>query len=157
MITFLSDSVLHKYIQSWVYTLLGPIERKQNKLAVNTKVGQLFLVGLSLRHYFVDSNIRDLGYRRVSYIKNIFSLYIFFISVVFTKLPRTPNHFPCRDIGPETHDPRLLVKLFWKVVCLSVSANQLNELKTRALSKFVGLWKNLLVLIYSKLHSKSCD
>ena len=39
---------------------LGPIERKQNELAVNTKVGQLFLLGLFLRHYFVDSNIRNL-------------------------------------------------------------------------------------------------
>ena len=29
-------------------------------LAVNTKVGQLFLLGLFLRHYFVDSNIRNL-------------------------------------------------------------------------------------------------
>ena len=38
----------------------GPIERKQNKLAVNTEVGQLFLLGLFLRHCFVDSNIRNL-------------------------------------------------------------------------------------------------
>ena len=39
---------------------LGPTERKQNKLAVNTKVGQLFLLGLFLRQYFVDSNIHNL-------------------------------------------------------------------------------------------------
>ena len=32
---------------------LGPIERKQNELAVNTKIGQLFLLDLFLRHYFV--------------------------------------------------------------------------------------------------------
>ena len=48
--------------------------------------------------------------------KKIFSLYIVFISVVFTQLlPRTPNHFPLprlwtrdRDIGPATAtlDPR---------------------------------------------------
>ena len=55
-------------------------------------------------------------YRRVSCIKKIFSLYIVFISVVFTLLlPRTPNHFPLprhwtrdRDNGPATAtlDPR---------------------------------------------------
>ena len=42
--------------------------------------------------------------------KNDFFLFIFFfISLVFTQLPRTPNHFPCRDIGPATAtlDPRL--------------------------------------------------
>ena len=40
---------------------------------------------------------------------DFFSLYIFFISLVFTQLPRTPNHFPLprhwtrdRDIGPAT-------------------------------------------------------
>ena len=60
MVTFLSDTVMHKYIQSLIYTYLGPIERKQNELAVNTKVGQLFLLGLFFRHYFVDSNIRNL-------------------------------------------------------------------------------------------------
>ena len=70
--------------------------------------------------------------------KRFFSLYIFFISLVFTQLPRTPNHFPLprhwtrdrdfgpatatlnprprhwtrdRDFGPATRDPRLLVKL----------------------------------------------
>ena len=48
MVTFLSDTVMHKY--NW-----APIERKQNKLAVNTEV-----LGLFLRHYFVDSNIRNL-------------------------------------------------------------------------------------------------
>ena len=64
---------------------------------------------------------------------DFFSLYIFFISLVFTQLPRTPNHFPLprhwtrdrdfglatatldprprhwtrdRDIGPATRDPR---------------------------------------------------
>ena len=69
---------------------------------------------------------------------DFFSLYIFFISLVFTQLPRTPNHFPLprhwthdrdigpatatldprprlwtldRDCGPATRDPRLLVKL----------------------------------------------
>ena len=35
-------------------------KEKQNKLAVNTKDGQLFLLGLFLRHYFVDSDIRNL-------------------------------------------------------------------------------------------------
>ena len=35
-------------------------ENKINELAVNTKVGQLFLLGLFLRHYFVVSNIRNL-------------------------------------------------------------------------------------------------
>ena len=35
-------------------------KEKENKLALNTKVGQLFLLGLFLRHYFVDSNIRNL-------------------------------------------------------------------------------------------------
>ena len=60
MVTFLADTVIHKYIQSWIYTWLGPIERKKNKLALNTKVGQLFLLGLFLRHYIVDSNIRNL-------------------------------------------------------------------------------------------------
>ena len=46
---------------------------------------------------------------------DFFSLYIFFISLVFTQLPRTPNHFPLprhwtrdRDFGPATAtlDPR---------------------------------------------------
>ena len=60
MVTFLSDTVMHKYIQSLIYTELGPIERKQNELAVNTQFGQLFPLGLFLRHYFVDSNIRNL-------------------------------------------------------------------------------------------------
>ena len=99
---------------------------------MNTKVGQLFLLGLFLRHYFVDSHIRNLliGYRRVSCLKKIFSLYIVFMSVVFTQLlPRTPNHYPLprhwtrdRDFRPATatldprprlwtRDPRLLVKL----------------------------------------------
>ena len=58
----------------------------------------------------------QIGYHRVSYIKKDFSLYIVFISVVFTQLlSRTPNHFPLRrhwtcnrDFGPATAilDPR---------------------------------------------------
>ena len=48
-------------------------------------------------------------------LKRFFSLYIFFISLVFTQLSRTPNHFPLprhwtrdRDFGPATAtlDPR---------------------------------------------------
>ena len=71
---------------------------------MNTKVGQLFLLGLFLRHYFVDSNIRNLqiGYGRVSCTKKIFfPSYCFHIS-------RFQIIFPCRDIGPATAtlDPR---------------------------------------------------
>ena len=54
---------------------------------------------------------------------DFFPFIFFFISLVFTQLPRTPNHFPLprlwtcdRDIRPATAtatvDPRLLVKLY---------------------------------------------
>ena len=61
---------------------------------------------------------------------DFFHFKFFFISLVFTQLPRTPNHFPLprhwtrdRDFGPATatldprarlwtRDPRLLVKLY---------------------------------------------
>ena len=65
--------------------------------------------------------------------KDFFSLYIFFISVVFTQLPRTPNHFPLprlwtldRDFGPTTPDSRLLVKLSvasWNLFTLTAEAD----------------------------------
>ena len=64
---------------------------------------------------------------------DFFSLYIFFISVVFTQLPRTPNHFPLprlwtldRDFGPTTPDSRLLVKLSaasWNLFTLTAEAD----------------------------------
>ena len=100
------------------------MERKQNELAVNTKVGQLFLLCLFLRHYFVDSNIRNLqiGYRRVSCIKTIFLPLYFFHITRFHSVTSNPKSFSpaatldprprlwtCdRDIGPATTtlDPR---------------------------------------------------
>ena len=79
---------------------------------MNTKVGQLFLLGLFLRHYFVDSNIRNLyiGYCRVSCIKTIFFLSFIFFSYHSFSLSYLELQiiFPRRDIGPATAtlDPR---------------------------------------------------
>ena len=77
---------------------------------MNTKVGQLFLLGLFLRHYFVDSNIRNLyiGYCRVSCIKTIFFLSFIFFSYHSFSLSYLELQiiFPRRDIGPATLDPR---------------------------------------------------
>ena len=60
-----SGNFFIRYCYAQVYSKLnlhitGPDRKKTNKLAVNTKVGQLFLLGLFLKHYFVDSNIRNL-------------------------------------------------------------------------------------------------
>ena len=57
---FLSDTVMHKYIQSSNLHITEPDREKKNKLALNTIVGHLFLLGYFLRHYFVDSNMRNL-------------------------------------------------------------------------------------------------
>ena len=40
---------------------------------------------------------------------------------------------------------------------LSIFSKTTNCTRPKGSCNFVSLWKNLLVLIYSKLHSKSCD
>ena len=104
MVTFsIRYCYAYKYIQSWIYKKLGPVERKQNELAVNTKVGQLFLLGLFLRHYFVDSNIRNLwiGHCRVSCIKTIFfPLHFFHISRFHSVTSNSKSFSPAATMDP---------------------------------------------------------
>ena len=93
---------------------------------------------------------------------DFFSLYIFFISLVFTQLPRTPNHFllprhwtrdrhfglatATLDPRPATRDPRLLVKLggewrdkrrekYCQVLPVSFFVNERNNTNTKPQDK----------------------
>ena len=46
---------------------------------------------------------------------------------------------------------------FWINKSLLIFSKTTNCIRPTGSCNFVSLWKNLLVLIYSKLHSKSCD